>query len=289
MVTMKIANRRREMNKKILRKGNSGSKRKRIVLVLSSIALLFLLIGFAWYYYQTHRVVHTEDEKIMSPYNLYLLDASGTDYLNFTVGNLHPGETKQVVIGVSNQDPKAETEGFAIAKESVFDYELELAYTKNLPIQYKVYELDKLNRDEIDSENVPEDVIKVEEKNGSDGLETIGYWKKKLNKDQSNPLIADSSLTDKINKEMYGDETGSIPNSVKNLGQYDMYSVGTDGTSKLQLTTTVNNNEVNFDLDYYLIQIEWNDGIQFEDYKKETDLVYVIVKALQLKPEEMKE
>lgn len=261
-------------------------KRKRIVLAVCIAVLVFALIGFAWYYYISHREVLTNDEKVMQPYNLYLLDAGGNDYLNLTVGSLHPGETKQVVIGVSNHDPKGGGTDYKIAKESKFNYEMELAYTKNLPITYKVYELDKLDEASVDPDNLAADVIRVQEKNNSGVMDTIGYWKKRLYLDAAKPLNADTSLTDKMNKQMYAGEGGTIPDTVKNLGQYDLYSVGTDGTTKLQLNTTLSGNQVHFDLNYFLIEIDWKDGISFEDYKKETDLVYVIVKALQLKPEE---
>lgn len=35
-----------------------------------------------------------------------------------------------------------------------------------------------------------------------------------------------------------------------------------------------------------MIEIKWKDGMDFNEYTKETDLVYVIVKALQPRPTE---
>ena len=46
----------------------------------------------------------------------------------------------------------------------------------------------------------------------------------------------------------------------------------------------MNGSEVLYEKDFYLIQISWKDGIDFSRYKKETDLVDVIVRALQPRP-----
>jgi hypothetical protein len=41
-----------------------------------------------------------------------------------------------------------------------------------------------------------------------------------------------------------------------------------------------------YEYDYYLIEIKWQDINNFDDYKKETDLVYVVVNAKQPRPVE---
>ena len=79
---------------------------------------------------------------------------------------------------------------------------------------------------------------------------------------------------------MYSD---NVSNTV-NLGTYDIYDK-TSG-SDFQLNSKVENNNVVFDLNYYLIELSWQEGIQFSDYLKETDLMYVIVNAMQLEPQE---
>jgi len=41
-----------------------------------------------------------------------------------------------------------------------------------------------------------------------------------------------------------------------------------------------------YEFDYYLIEVTWKDGITFNDYTKETDLLYVVVNAKQPLPKE---
>ena len=89
-----------------------------------------------------------------------------------------------------------------------------------------------------------------------------------------------STVSSKNNTEMYSD---NVSNTV-NLGTYDIYDK-TSG-SDFQLNSKVENNNVVFDLNYYLIELSWQEGIQFSDYLKETDLMYVIVNAMQLEPQE---
>ena len=84
-------------------------------------------------------------------------------------------------------------------------------------------------------------------------------------------------------QEMYGTVS---TDSIVNLGQYDLYTKGGAGEA-LELATTVFENGINYEMDYYLIEIICPDEIKFEDYAKETDLFYVIVKALQPRPEEI--
>ena len=187
----------------------------------------------------------------MSPYYLYLVDQNGTDSLNLTIGNLHPGETKQIVIGVSNKAPDGESEvEYPISKDSNFHYEMELAYTQNLPLDYRVYELQTTES---------------------------GTFQKTLLTQKAES----EEISNKKNEEMYGENAESIVN----CGKYQIYDKDAGGTA-LSLTTKVNQGNVDFDLDYYMIELKWQDGIQFSDYLKETDLVYIIVNAMQLEPEE---
>lgn len=224
---------------------------KKLLIVIMVGVCLLLMIGFAWYYYLSHRQVMSEQREVMPPYYLYLVDEKGTDQLQLTIGNLHPGETKQVVFGVSNKNPEGGSgDSYTISKNSKFNYELELAYTQNLPVTYKVYALTKA------------------EGSGNDTKKALTAVSKS------------SELTNKNNNKMYGDKVGDTVN----LGKYDLYNK-TSGAD-FDLATKVENGVVTFDLDYYMIEITWKDDIRFSDYLKETDLVYVIVNAMQLEPEE---
>lgn len=220
-----------------------------IVLVIMSLLLIMLMISFAWYLYRSLTKIKSEDRDVMSPYYLYLLDEAGEDYFNLLVGNLHPGQRKQIIVCVSNEKPDDEgTQNYSIGKETSFNYELELAYTKNLPLNYRVYQ--------------------VEDKEGT------------------NPVLlsADAnsvSISAKNNEEMYGDELADTVNK----GQYDVYT--NHESTKFELSINLDDEgKPSFEKDYYMIELEWKEGIDFSDYLKETDLVYVIVNAMQLEPEE---
>ena len=96
--------------------------------------MLVLTGTMAWYVLDAIREVDSKDTEVMTPYLLYLLNPTDEESLALTVGNLHPGETKQAVICVSSQRPE-DIGIMTISKDSEFSYELELAYTENLYIE----------------------------------------------------------------------------------------------------------------------------------------------------------
>lgn len=260
------------MQKKQVHKRKIEKNKRKVIATSVLIVFNMMLLSFAWYYYQTHLVFQSEEREVMPPYCLYLVDSNGTDALELTIGNLHPGEKKQVVVGVSNKAVDGGTQGsFNIARDSMFNYELELAYTKNLPVDYKVYSLEESG--EANAEGSNDNLVVVELETGEGQSVSKVFTKTLLNKNAAES----DRITEKNNNDMYG---GS---GVVNIGQYDVY----DKTSNASFDLTTNVDEtgkVNFDLDYYLIEINWQSGISFSDYLKETDLVYVMVKALQLEP-----
>lgn len=272
------SNNRFPISKEEFEKQANGNKKisKRLIATAIIEACILLMMSFAWYYYQAHRKVLSEDREVMSPYYLYLVDETGEEAFSMTVGNLHPGEVKQIIVGVSNKEPGGDSGiSYNVGKDSNFDYELDLAYTQNLPLNYKVYELQK-------QDTTTNDSITIEGTDSEGNTITIGTFKKSL----LNQKEGADAISDKNNEEMYGFDN---INSIVNLGQYDIYDTGADGES-LNLETKIDSaGEVTFDLDYYLIELEWHDGIDFSDYLKETDLAYVIVKAMQLEPEEVTE
>ncbi len=275
-----IASRRkRQLNRKQL-----------LILVIMLCAMLLMLISFAWYYFKVDKEVDSEQADVMAPYYLYLLDGEG-DNLSLSIGSLHPGETKQVIIGVSNK-PAGELEStvdYLIGKNSKFDYKLALAYTQNLPITYTVYELK-----ETDEEK--------KEFTVTDPSDNISLYLEKvlMSKDVNGSAI----LTQKNNEAMYQDEVaeGKSIESVVNYVQYDLYpydssyqgnsSSGDSAAtqSNLRLETKIESDgNTSYELDYYLIEMKWKDDIEFQNFIKETDLVYVIVDAVQPKPEAQEE
>lgn len=240
-------------------------KKQYIILVSMLGAFLLLLISFAWYYFKIDREANSEEGKVMGSYYLYLLDEEA-DSLRLTIGSMHPGETKYVIVGVSNRPAEASGLEYIIGKESAFAYKFELAYTQNLPVKYKVYEL----LDEIGGAFQVQDPVSKK--------------KRALSKYVMEKSEESASLTEENNKEMYGDEAVST-SDVTNYVQYELYSDDSKGDS-LHLATTQAGLITSYELDYYLIEMTWEDGIEFQDFIKETDLIYVNVRAVQPKPTE---
>ncbi len=270
------------MNKTAKQRKKKLNRKQFLVLVIMLSVMLIMLISFAWYYFKVDKEVDSEEADVMAPYYLYMLDGEGNS-LSLSIGSLHPGETKQVVIGVSNKpaDSSLNLDDYLVGKNSQFDYKFALAYTQNLPITYKVYEL--LKTENADPE------FTVKEPSG----EEVKLEKNEMNKDEDKS----EELTEENNTEMYQDEAeveeGKTVDEIVNYVQYDLYpydsgSVGDSGKSKtaLSLKTVVDNNgTTSYEMDYYLIEMEWKDGIEFSNFIKETDLIYVIVDAVQPEPE----
>ena len=251
--------------------------------LVACLALVMVMLAgtLAWYVLNAIREIDSKDTEVMTPYLLYLLNPTDEKSLALTVGNLHPGETKQAVICVSSQKPE-DIGIMTISKDSEFSYELELAYTENLAVDYNVYELETV---EAGDDTTSDGLILVQDENG----ENTKYFKKAGNEKLAN---ANVDVNAKRQKEMYGGNETSRQ-SIVNLGQYDLYQADAAGNNlKLNTKVFVENDEVQYDKDYYLIEITWKQtdangaSIQFDDYRKETDLVYVIVKAMQPEPKE---
>lgn len=239
------------------------NRKQFLTLVIMLCIMLFMLISFAWFYFKTDKEVDSEQADIMAPYYLYLLDEDGKS-LSLTIGSFHPGETKSVVIGVSNKPAEDNTADYLVGKDSQFEYKMALAYTQNLPVEYRVYELTKT--DEDNKEYSVEDPLSGE----------IIYLEKYL---IEKSVEESNALTQENNQEMYGDEADSVVNYV----QYDLY-LQDSARENLALKTEVKGVTTSYEMDYYLIEMEWKEGIVFQDFIKETDLVYVIVNAVQPEP-----
>lgn len=260
------------------------TERQKAWLVLCLSLVLVLIIGtFAWYIISAIREVDSVETDVMTPYLLYLLNPTDEQSLALTIGNLHPGETKQAVICVSSKKPGEM--GTTISKDSEFAYELELAYTENLALDYEVYELEPVEDGEAESTS---DLIVAWDSTGT----TTKNFKKASTGEKL--VKADPDVSAQRQAEMYPG-TDAERAKIINLGQYDSYQKDATGTTLSLNTNVTEDNSVEYDKDYYLIEMKWKatdeDGntIQFENYTKETDLIYVIVKAMQPEPTESTE
>lgn len=230
-------------------------KRLKMVAGLMAVLMLLLSIGYAWYVHFARQIV-TDKMTIMTPYTLYLLEPGAEDYLELSIGDLHPGETKQIVVCVSSHDV-GETKK---SKDGVFTYTMELAYTNNLNLDYDVYSLTPVaeTSTEADTEYITSQYTK-------EGISKTYYFLK-----TEDALASDKGKTDTYNREMYGDNlTGII-----NLGNYEIFDRQKDGTAfKLNLGDETN------EYNYYLIEVTVDSAIDFNSYVKETDMIYLIAKA----------
>ena len=263
---------------KVKEEGDSVMKKKRqtrkiIVMSITIIIFLMILISFAWYLYVVKRPLNTQESQIRVPYYLYILDKDKSDYFSFDIVNLHPAETKQVIFCVSNQD-KQGSPTYNPGRETAFDYELELAYTQNMPITYTLYEV-KL--DEVQEEE-PHDEFSV----CVDGT----WWKKTYG--MLNPPylgvneVKSIQITKDNNTEMYGDDWENIINKA----MYQVYSMETPGVERLNLSVGKDSSgSTLYDYDYYMLEIKWQENADYVEYLKETDLIYVKVNAIQARPE----
>ena len=260
------------------KKNNRKFNNKKKPILISMIITIFLMIGttFTWYLFTEDNHADRQEIQVMAPYFLYLLNPDDVSSLQFSVGNIHPGETKQIVICVSNKRPADVTDdSIDIARESKFNYDLEFLYTENLPVEYKIYELQKYEKTNTDEYS--EDSIIVDE------IEDY-YWNKstfQTNDDGTpKPLTVTRDVTSDRLNEVFGTDN---PEKVVNKGKYLLYQE--DGQAEPQpLGLEYKDNKYEFD--YYLIEISWQDGINFSDYTEETDLLYVVVNAKQPLPKE---
>ena len=137
-----------------------------------------------------------------------------------------------------------------------------LAYTENLPIDYRVYELEKDDAGDVTvDDNYGNSIMKFSK-------------------------LSDTALTSvDVSEARWEDMYGSDREGIVNLGRYELFEKGSNGSAMQLLSVVEDNGDVIYDMDYYLIEIVW-DSDDFSAYSKETDLVYIIVKALQPRPTE---
>ncbi len=253
-------------------KSSKKKKKKKPVIIAAVVTMLLAMVAtFSWYLFNKDSHADTKDIKIMTPYFLYLLNPDDKTSLQFSVGNIHPGEVKQVVICVSNKKPDDVSDGSVdIARESKFNYDLEFVHTENLKVNYDIYELQKDSY--TDTADVPSNGILVD---GVDGV----YWTKMETDGNVNPLTPTKDETTSRLNTVFPEGT----DGVFNKGKYLLYQYDSNGV-QMGLEYKDNGTDKKYEFDYYLVEISWEKNVNFSEYTKETDLLYVIVNAKQPKP-----
>lgn len=246
-------------------KSNVGKFRKAILIGVISFVLLFSIgVTYAWYTGMDDISSTKEGVEVMTPYFLYLLNPGTSDSLQYTIGNIHPAETKQTVICVSNKKPDDVIDDTVdIARVSDFTYELEFITTNNLEVIYELFELEM--HELAAGESLPEGAVTMPEVTGV-------YWTK-----VGSALIGEDT-SDERHESVFG--TSEVTDVV-NRGSYTLYSKDSNGDD-LHLVYS----EDEYDYNYYLIEVNWKDETSFEKSLKETDVNYVVVNAKQPKPVE---
>lgn len=246
-----------------------------------------MLVGgtFAWYTLR-EREAETHTATVMKPYYLSLRNPNETDVLQLSVGSLLQGNTKQIVFCVSGEEAEQ------INKDTTaFEYELELVHTDNLALKYEIYSLDKL--EESEAENAENVITTEHEETLEDGtVETqLLYWQKSFGSAlvgtdvsaerwKQAELVAEDSATDA--------EADAATEGIVNRGTYISYgkreasqenSVAVDNGLKLEP------GEDAYASQYFVLEISWDIVSGFEKYDKETDMIYLLAKAVQPEPE----
>ena len=156
---------------------------------------------------------------------------------------------------------------------------------KNLKVNYDVYELKKEFYTSL--EDIPEDRILVEEISDSSKV----YWKK-LSALQENPDPNDTKVYPlNITRDATDDRLSSVfpasdggTEGVFNTGKYILYQYDSQNVAMGLEYKYDDDGNAQYEFDYYLVEISWQADVTFNDYTKETDLVYVVVNAKQPEP-----
>ena len=255
--------------------------------VMAFCAMAAILIGstatFAWYGVN-EREADSASAEVMKPYYLTLLNPSESHALQLSIGNLFPGDVKQIVFCVSNKNNEG-NEGLEMGV-TTFDYSIELIHTENLALEYKIYELTKVDEN-TENAITALDTITVKNENDMEVVrDEITYWKKVT----ENPLSGTDVSKERHKQTGLRNEEGTSVDAEGlpvNAGKYTSYTEGSSGT--LKLTAGENDDgSTKFDSQYFLLEIAWKEGADADfdrKYKKETDMIYLLVEALQPKPE----
>lgn len=234
---------------------------------------MMLLLGatYAWYSLNS-RVAETVAPNVMKPYQLRIDDSQGAAAEQISVGALQQGETKQIVFSVTNEEEPQKNQN-----KTAFAYALELIYTNNIALKYEVYPLHPV---EVLGENtlVTEEILQIQQGEGENATveeQVITYyWEKDA-----------SALSGKDISTTRHPEAGVMGTEI-NRGTYISYEkrTGDDGITILNENMVLDAGEEAYATQFYVLEIQWNITSGFEKYDKETDMIYIVAKAVQPKP-----
>lgn len=239
--------------------------------------VMFLGAGgtYAWYSLQ-EREAETKAPNVMKPYHLNLSNPSETDTLQLSVGSLLQGKTKQIIFCVNTEEePQINKD------ETTFDYTLELVHTDNLVLKYKLYELDSVAEQDKDSlESAGTEVLIAEDTVTENAITTVNttYWTKKLKDGVAVPL--EGTEVSALRHEQVGltgadaDSSTEADENIINRGTYISFG-------------TIMNSGSSVHSQYFVLEISWDDlpqGFDYNNYNKETEMIYIVVKAVQPEP-----
>ncbi len=228
--------------------------------------LLMIGITFAWYS-QQKREAETEIGTVMKPYYLTLLNPSESAALQLSVGSILQGQTKQIVFCVSSEDDSQTNRN-----PSIFTYDLELVHTDNLALKYEIYPLEKKDETVAGEDNiiVAEDIVTED---GATVTKTT-YWKK-----------SGEALSGKNVSEERWKQVGLVEADVS---EGEASGGDTSGGDIINRGTYISYKEAgnteNGSTQYFVLEMEWNITTGFEKYEKETDMIYLLAKAVQPEP-----
>lgn len=231
------------------------------ILAWSMVVACLMLFGvsFAWFT-KVERVTESKVTNVMEPYHLSLLNPGETSAMQLSIGNLIPGNTKQILFCVSNKN----NENSINMGGGDFDYSLELIHTDNLALIYTLYALEQA--DEETADLVSEDTVT---ENG-ETTTTYSYW------------IRGQEPLEGIDVSTQRHEHGSVnlTGTEVNCGTYTSYT-NENNNNQFHLTDS----EDGYASEYFLLEIDWQEIDDFAEYEKETDMIYLLVKALLPEPE----
>ena len=169
---------------------------------------------------------------------------------------------------------------------TTFNYAIEMIHTENLALEYSIYELSSTN---APGEGVITalDTYLVDDGNGASVEETqTTYWVKSQAAALSGDVVSDA----RHEQVGFTDASGNLlakENLPVNAGKYTAYTKDSAGELlKLEAGEDAEGNP-QFDSQYFLLEIDWEEGAdaKFENYEKETDMIYLLVEAIQPEPE----
>ena len=295
----------RPMPVKRKKKFHMGKGRRLQLMAWSLVVGMVTLLGggatYAWYTLK-EREAETKTATVMKPYYLELRNPNESDVLQLSIGSLLQGKTKQIVFCVSSEEAEQINQD-----TTVFDYALELIHTDNLALNYEIYPLQKV--DVSPGDNTEDLIITEHEVTTNEGTKetAVIYWQKTagelIGTDVSAErweqvgLLEESSQSDSNEEDGTSADDGTgedaetdadiATQSIINRGTYISYEVQMDENGNLIVDNNLELTAGAYSAQYFVLEIEWKENIQYSDYVKETDMIYLLAKKLQPEPEEV--